>query len=68
MPRIDLPGGSVFYGMGSEEQTKELERVFRARNDFALAYCKEHGWPEEFGLLTWDQIMEIRVQDGWKTP
>jgi len=54
--------------MGSDEETAEIERVLKARHDFALNYMEEKGWEIKTELLSLKQIMEIREQEGWKNP
>lgn len=51
--------------MGASEDDK---RVLRGRDAFVQAYCAAKGWPVNPSELSWDQIMEIRSQDGWKNP
>ena len=46
--------------------TQEHEELIKKRQDFAAAYCAEHGWNPD--ALNFRQILEIRRQDGWKTP
>lgn len=33
---------------------------------FNAKYCEKKGW--DITNLTWEQIMEIRSQEGWKNP
>lgn len=44
----------------------EMLAVLKGREEFTLKYVSEKGW--DFDNLTIPQIMEIRAQDGWKTP
>lgn len=54
-----LGGNGVF---GTTEQMK----VLLAREVFVKAYFAERGW--DSGNPTPEQILEIRMQDGWKNP
>ena len=46
----------------TQEQVEQLE----ARGVFSAAFSMEHGW--DVNNLSFDQILEIRAQDGWKNP
>ncbi len=60
MDDFNLGGFTV---IGADEQTKA---VLTGRDAFIRAYCQERGWnPAD---LSFDQIFEIRKQDGWKSP
>jgi hypothetical protein len=66
MKELKVPGiPSVFT---TDEASEEMQRVIDSRHAFAVAYAKAKGWPEDLGALTMKQILEIRSQDGWKTP
>ena len=49
--------------VGASDETK---RVLLARDAFIERYCAEKGWTK--ASLTFEQIFEIRAQDGWKNP
>jgi hypothetical protein len=54
---------------GSEMASDDdVQRILEARGAFASAYCRAKGWSEDPDELTWEQIFEIRAQDGWKRP
>jgi hypothetical protein len=57
----NLPGGVSFTG-GTQEQ----HSILRLRGEFVAAYCTARGWNME--NLTIEQLLEIRAQEGWKTP
>lgn len=44
----------------------ETRRVLGGRQAFVAEYCREKGWNPD--NLTIPQIMQIRSQDGWKSP
>lgn len=72
MREIKIPGmGSVMHP-GTEEEADEHEKLLKARAAFVAKYCKEKGWPlpdePGFEQLSWDNIMEVRAQEGWKNP
>jgi hypothetical protein len=69
MPIIELPGnlGSVVV-RGTQADADKTKAVLEARHAFALKYCQDHGWPTELGNLSIEQILQIRSQEGWKTP
>lgn len=46
----------------------EQKKILKAREEFAIKYCAEKGWGSNISDITIDQIMEIRSQEGWKTP
>jgi len=46
--------------------SKEQENILQGRHDFVKAYCDEHNLDME--NLSFEQILEIRKQDGWKNP
>lgn len=54
-------GGLTIYGA-----TTEQERIIRDRDAFIDEYCRQKGWDK--ANLSFDQILEIRKQDGWKNP
>lgn len=54
-------GNMHVVGM-DEEQT----RVLKGRDAFVDDYCREKGWQKDD--LGFEQIMEIRKQEGWKNP
>jgi hypothetical protein len=60
-PETTLIGGVTLSG-GSEE----LHDILRLRGEFAKAYSAAKGWDVEH--LSLPQILEIRSQQGWKTP
>lgn len=68
MGRIDLPGGGTAIHLGGSEETALAQRLINARHAFVIAYCKSKGWSEVAKELSFDQIMEIREQEGWKNP
>ena len=43
-------------------------KIIRAREKFAIEYCKKKNWPKKFEDLTMDQIKEIRNQEEWINP
>jgi len=65
--QVHIPGvGRVV--MADEQQAGATQRLVDGRRRFILDYMEQKGWkgpPEE---LSMEQIMEIRVQDGWKRP
>lgn len=42
--------------------------IVQARLAFFKEYAREKGWPEAVADLTFQQILEIREQPGWKNP
>jgi len=68
MRRIELPGGAVYINPGSDKEVEEIEHVLNARHSFALKYAEEKGWGKKVAELSLEQIMEIRLQEGWKNP
>lgn len=46
----------------------ETQDISELRKKFAEDYCQSRGWPTDANDLTWEQIMEIRQQEGWKNP
>jgi hypothetical protein len=68
MNKIDLPGGGAAFHPGSKEESAEMQRVVNARHAFSLAYCRSKGWPEIPEKLSFEKILEIRAQEGWKNP
>ena len=39
-----------------------------ARDKFIAEYCEKKGWENNPDNFTFEQILEIRKQDGWKNP
>ncbi len=64
MRGIRLPGGGAMFVRESEAD--EAERLVAARQRFALGYMAEKGWGDDPAALTFEQILEIRAQPGWK--
>ena len=52
----------------SMQQLEEQDPILKARGKFVRRYCAEKGWSAGPNDLSWDQIMEIRGQEGWKNP
>jgi hypothetical protein len=48
--------------------SKEDQALLRARGEFAKKYCESKGWSVDPEKLSFEQIIEIRSQDGWKQP
>jgi hypothetical protein len=63
-----LPGGFTVTTQGSQADADRMQKLLEARGAFAVAYCRQRGWPEDPALLSMQQIVEIRKQDGWKNP
>lgn len=68
MPVINLPGGGSVISLGSQADADRQKAIIDARHTFAMKYCREHGWPEDPGQLSIDQILEIREHEEWKNP
>lgn len=66
MRTIDTPNGPVMFN-GTDEEAKIFERTIAARHAFAMKYCTEQGWPTEPTELSFQQVIEIRSQEEWKT-
>ena len=56
-------GNIEIYGASPEQ-----EAAITARDRFIRKYSTERGWPENPQELSFEQIIEIRKQDGWKRP
>jgi hypothetical protein len=73
MKEVKLPGvGSVFHP-GTDEEVDEAQKLLTARMEFTIKYCQEKGWPvpgdPDFEKrISFDQVLEIRQQPGWKDP
>lgn len=66
---LKLPGvEGGFILSGTREENNETARVLGGRHAFAATYCQQKGWPTDPAALTFDQILEIRRQPGWKDP
>ena len=52
-----------FKVVGANEQQLS---TMKSRGEFAAEYAKAMGWPIDPVELTFEQIMEIRRQPGWK--
>lgn len=65
---VNIPDVGQAVHFGTDEEAAEHERKLTARGEFAKAYMREKGWPDKMLDLTIEQIMEIREQDGWKSP
>jgi hypothetical protein len=66
-------GKGVFVHLGSEDEAAEVQRIGMARAVFSTGYARRQGWidPDEAlnpEKLSWEQIIEIRSQSGWKEP
>lgn len=61
---IKLPGGAVAYAPRGD--AARHQKVVDARHEFVVGYCKSKGWPTDLEQLSWEQVMEIRAQPGWK--
>ena len=68
MTVMKLPFGMNAIHPGTPEQAAEEEAFLRKRGEFAKKYMAERGWGEDPGDLTFEQLMEIRKQPGWKEP
>jgi hypothetical protein len=68
MKTIDLPYGGKAIAFGTEAEIAEHERIISARAAFSKAYAEARGWPTDPGMMTWEQIFEIRSQEGWVRP
>ena len=51
------------YVVGASEEHISL---MRGREAFIKQYCTERGW--DMDTLDMIKVLEIRKQDGWKTP
>jgi hypothetical protein len=60
-PVTTLPGGVTFTG-----GTEAMHNILRGRGAFVSQYCQNKGW--DLNNLTFDQLLEIRAQPGWKEP
>jgi hypothetical protein len=58
---MELPGGVTVHGLNTEQ-----EQFLAARGRFIMRYCLDKGW--DHNNLTIQQVLEIRSQEGWKTP
>lgn len=65
--KLPFGAGSVIH-TGSDAQADEHDRIIKARAAFTVAYATERGWPTDPAQMTFEQIFEIRDQDGWKKP
>jgi hypothetical protein len=61
METVNLHGGIVVTGA-----SKEMAATLKGREAFILSYCKSKEWSPDDLEIT--QIMEIRSQEGWKSP
>lgn len=62
---IRMPGGAVAFAPAGDAEA--AQRVVDARHEFVVGYCQEKGWPhDDLESLSWEQIIEIRSQQGWK--
>lgn len=43
-----------------------LQNLLNSRDKFVKEYCTEKGW--NFNSLTYEQVLEIRRQPGWRDP
>jgi hypothetical protein len=70
MKTLHLPTGlSVILPTGTSDKEAEAHQSFlEARYRFAMEYATRKGWPTNIDDLSFEQIMEIRTQPGWKTP
>ena len=46
--------------------SNKMANIILGRDAFINEYCKKKGWKKE--ELDFDQILEIRKQEGWKNP
>lgn len=46
----------------------DAKKFMLARGLFANEYCKSKGWNKNPDDLTFEQIFEIREQEGWINP
>lgn len=65
---IKLPFGLTALHPGSSKEAAEDEAFLRKRGEFAQKYMAEQGWGDNPDDLSFEQIMEIRAQPGWKEP
>lgn len=61
---INMPDGTKAFAPAGDAQ--DHQAVIDARHKIVVAYCTSKGWPTDAGVLTFDQIMEIRSQPEWK--
>lgn len=66
MKKITLPTGETVLHTGDDASADETKRVFDARYAFAQAYAAERDW--DIDDISIEQLLEIRAQQGWKTP
>lgn len=73
MKELKVPGLGTVIHTGSDQEAEEHQNFLTARAEFVANYCREKGWPvpgdpgfEE--AISFEQIMEIREQPGWKDP
>jgi len=58
---MKLLGGFEIIGANPAQ-----EKVFSGRDAFIRKYATERGWDVE--NLSFSQVLEIRKEEGWKTP
>lgn len=70
---IEDPFGRLVVWAGDPADRDAIQDLVAARGAFATEYARSRGWigvddvldPE---ALSWEQVMEIRAQPGWKNP
>lgn len=70
---IQDPFGRLVVWAGDPQERDAIQDLVTARGHFAAEYARSRGWigpgeeidPEK---LSWEQVMEIRGQPGWKEP